>query len=195
MPMIQGVSQLCMKGTWWKQYLISHGAKTGQLLLVIIVKSSNTSQLMQVNAVISLLLWLMGSRFKIQGCFSRCKLILWCRARFSGTPFGILLLLWMIASLLLYPLCIWTFMEINIIIVLQKERYVVAYNPSKGNIYAVLKDQAKSDDILKAAFHVSTFDDLHSNCLSKDLMWSIWLLWEVNIKSVICSYGDQEEPY
>ncbi|KAI3497568.1 hypothetical protein L1887_40286 [Cichorium endivia] len=37
--------------------------------------------------------------------------------------------------------------------VFEKERYVVAYNPSKGNIYAVLKDEAKSDDILKAAFH------------------------------------------
>ncbi|KAL4580543.1 hypothetical protein LXL04_016741 [Taraxacum kok-saghyz] len=37
--------------------------------------------------------------------------------------------------------------------VFEKERYVVAYNPSKGNIYAVLKDQAKPDDILKAAFH------------------------------------------
>ncbi|KAM0016352.1 putative Root UVB sensitive family [Helianthus debilis subsp. tardiflorus] len=37
--------------------------------------------------------------------------------------------------------------------VFEKERYVVAYNPLKGNIYAVLKDKAKSDDILKAAFH------------------------------------------
>ncbi|KAF6139609.1 hypothetical protein GIB67_033613 [Kingdonia uniflora] len=33
------------------------------------------------------------------------------------------------------------------------ERYIVTYNPSKGNVYALLKDQAKSDDILKAAFH------------------------------------------
>nr|GEV23026.1 hypothetical protein [Tanacetum cinerariifolium] len=37
--------------------------------------------------------------------------------------------------------------------VFEKERYVVAYNPAKGNVYAVLKDHAKSDDILKAAFH------------------------------------------
>ncbi|KAM7481995.1 hypothetical protein LguiB_006578 [Lonicera macranthoides] len=37
--------------------------------------------------------------------------------------------------------------------VFEKERYVVTYNPSQGNVYAVLKDQAKSDDILKAAFH------------------------------------------
>lgn len=36
----------------------------------------------------------------------------------------------------------------------QKERYMVSYNPSKGKVYALLKDQAKSDDILKAAFHV-----------------------------------------
>ncbi|KAI5658187.1 hypothetical protein M9H77_26980 [Catharanthus roseus] len=37
--------------------------------------------------------------------------------------------------------------------IFQKEHYVVTYNPSKGNIYALLKDQAKSDDIVKAAFH------------------------------------------
>ncbi|RDX84695.1 Protein root UVB sensitive 6, partial [Mucuna pruriens] len=34
-----------------------------------------------------------------------------------------------------------------------RERYIVTYNPSKDKVYAVLKDQAKSDDILKAAFH------------------------------------------
>ncbi|XP_077231708.1 root UVB sensitive protein (Protein of unknown function, DUF647) [Tasmannia lanceolata] len=35
----------------------------------------------------------------------------------------------------------------------KEERYIVTYNPSKGNVYALFKDQAKSDDILKAAFH------------------------------------------
>ncbi|KAK1568935.1 hypothetical protein Q3G72_030650 [Acer saccharum] len=35
----------------------------------------------------------------------------------------------------------------------EKERYVVTYNPSKGKVYALLKDQAKTDDIIKAAFH------------------------------------------
>ncbi|KAJ8499461.1 hypothetical protein OPV22_010013 [Ensete ventricosum] len=35
----------------------------------------------------------------------------------------------------------------------EKERYMVTYSPSKDKIYALLKDQAKSDDILKAAFH------------------------------------------
>ncbi|GMH24449.1 hypothetical protein Nepgr_026292 [Nepenthes gracilis] len=35
----------------------------------------------------------------------------------------------------------------------EKEKYVVTYNPEKGKVYALLKDQAKSDDILKAAFH------------------------------------------
>ncbi|KAJ6835724.1 protein root UVB sensitive 6 [Iris pallida] len=35
----------------------------------------------------------------------------------------------------------------------EEERYIVTYNPSKGKIYALLKDQAKSDDILKASFH------------------------------------------
>ncbi|KAH6772630.1 root UVB sensitive protein of unknown function [Perilla frutescens var. hirtella] len=37
--------------------------------------------------------------------------------------------------------------------IFEKERYIVTYNPSKGNIYALFKDQAKSDDILKACFH------------------------------------------
>ncbi|KAF9587170.1 hypothetical protein IFM89_039610 [Coptis chinensis] len=36
---------------------------------------------------------------------------------------------------------------------LSNERYIVTYNPLKGNIYALLKDKAKSDDILKAAYH------------------------------------------
>ncbi|XXG87026.1 hypothetical protein AAC387_Pa11g1814 [Persea americana] len=35
----------------------------------------------------------------------------------------------------------------------EKERYIITYNPLKGNVYALLKDQAKSDDIIKAAFH------------------------------------------
>ncbi|XP_047326640.1 protein root UVB sensitive 6-like [Impatiens glandulifera] len=37
--------------------------------------------------------------------------------------------------------------------IFEKERYIVTYNHSKGNIYALLKDQAKPDDILKATFH------------------------------------------
>ncbi|XP_055807395.1 protein root UVB sensitive 6 [Solanum dulcamara] len=37
--------------------------------------------------------------------------------------------------------------------IFEKEHYIVTYNPSKGNIYVLLKDQAKSDDVLKAAFH------------------------------------------
>ncbi|KAL6572401.1 Protein root UVB sensitive 6 [Orobanche minor] len=36
---------------------------------------------------------------------------------------------------------------------IQKERYVVTYNPFKGRIYALFRYQAKSDDILKATFH------------------------------------------
>ncbi|KAJ4846916.1 Protein root UVB sensitive 6 [Turnera subulata] len=35
----------------------------------------------------------------------------------------------------------------------ERERYIVTYNPSKEKVYALFKDQAKSDDILKAAFH------------------------------------------
>lgn len=30
----------------------------------------------------------------------------------------------------------------------------MTYNPSKDKVYALLKDQAKPDDIVKAAFHV-----------------------------------------
>ncbi|PRQ19635.1 putative Root UVB sensitive family [Rosa chinensis] len=48
----------------------------------------------------------------------------------------------------------------------EKERYVVTYNPSKGKVYALLKDQAKSDDILKAAFHAQVL--LHFMRLSYD---------------------------
>lgn len=60
--------------------------------------------------------------------------------------------------LMLSKHCTWTSVAICFILIYfywQKERYVVSYNPLKGNIYAVLKDKAKSDDILKAAFHVS----------------------------------------
>ncbi|MQL77223.1 hypothetical protein Taro_009629 [Colocasia esculenta] len=34
-----------------------------------------------------------------------------------------------------------------------KERYIVTYNPSRDKVYALLKDRAESEDILKAAFH------------------------------------------
>ncbi|XP_073022472.1 protein root UVB sensitive 6-like [Primulina eburnea] len=37
--------------------------------------------------------------------------------------------------------------------IFEKEQYIVTYNVSKGNIYALFKNGAKSDDILKAAFH------------------------------------------
>ncbi|KAK6159689.1 hypothetical protein DH2020_003070 [Rehmannia glutinosa] len=48
--------------------------------------------------------------------------------------------------------------------IFEKERYLVTYNPSKGQIYALFKDQAKSDDILKAAFHAHVL--LHIICSS-----------------------------
>ncbi|XP_022721332.1 protein root UVB sensitive 6-like isoform X2 [Durio zibethinus] len=51
----------------------------------------------------------------------------------------------------------------------EKEKYIVTYNPSKGKIYALLKDQAKSDDILKAAFHAHVllhFIHSSNNCRS-----------------------------
>ncbi|GER29253.1 hypothetical protein STAS_05095 [Striga asiatica] len=48
--------------------------------------------------------------------------------------------------------------------IFEKERYIVTCNPSKGKIYALFKDQAKSDDILKAAFHAHVL--LHIICSS-----------------------------
>lgn len=54
----------------------------------------------------------------------------------------------------------------------EKERYMVTYNPSKGKVYALLKDQAKSDDILKAAFHAHVLLNLiHSSNSSRSLAW------------------------
>ncbi|GAA0147323.1 hypothetical protein LIER_07052 [Lithospermum erythrorhizon] len=48
--------------------------------------------------------------------------------------------------------------------IFQGEQYLVTYNPRKGNIYALLKDQAKSDDILKAAFHAHVlFHMIHTS--------------------------------
>ncbi|CAO2829853.1 unnamed protein product [Amaranthus hypochondriacus] len=38
----------------------------------------------------------------------------------------------------------------------ERERYVVTYNPVKNKVCALLKDQAKSEDILKAAFHLKS---------------------------------------
>ncbi|XP_061357269.1 protein root UVB sensitive 6 [Gastrolobium bilobum] len=53
-----------------------------------------------------------------------------------------------------------------------KERYIVTYNPSKNKVYAVLKDQAKSDDILKAAFHAHVLlSFIKSSNESKDSSW------------------------
>lgn len=37
--------------------------------------------------------------------------------------------------------------------IFEREQYIVTYNPLKGNIFALFKDKAKSDDVLKAAFH------------------------------------------
>ncbi|CAH8364143.1 unnamed protein product [Eruca vesicaria subsp. sativa] len=47
-----------------------------------------------------------------------------------------------------------------------KERYMVTYSPAKGKVYALLKHQANSDDILKAAFHAHVL--LHFMNQSKD---------------------------
>ncbi|CAA7396567.1 unnamed protein product [Spirodela intermedia] len=43
----------------------------------------------------------------------------------------------------------------------EEERYIITYNPGKNKVYALLKDQAESDDILKAAFHAHV---LHYIC-------------------------------
>jgi hypothetical protein len=50
---------------------------------------------------------------------------------------------------------------------------MVTYNPTKDKVYALLKDQAKSDDIIKAAFHVSICSSLQCN-------WYVfWFLYPI----------------
>lgn len=52
---------------------------------------------------------------------------------------------------------------------------MVTYNPVKNKVCALLKDQAKSEDILKAAFHVSDFELLHRfRCCQINLLESIF---------------------
>ena len=50
---------------------------------------------------------------------------------------------------------------------------MVTYNPTKDKVYALLKDQAKSDDIIKAAFHVSIF------LTAMQLLWLFWFLYHI----------------
>ncbi|KAJ9174852.1 hypothetical protein P3X46_013453 [Hevea brasiliensis] len=54
----------------------------------------------------------------------------------------------------------------------EQERYIVTYNPLKDKVYALLKDQAKSDDILKAAFHARVL--LHFINSSNNIHSSSW---------------------
>lgn len=51
--------------------------------------------------------------------------------------------------------------------IFEKEHYIVTYNPSKENIYVLLKDQAKSDDVLKAAFHGHVLLHIIRSCTNK----------------------------
>ncbi|KAK9167826.1 hypothetical protein Scep_003017 [Stephania cephalantha] len=52
------------------------------------------------------------------------------------------------------------------------EKYLVTYNPLKGNVYALLKDQAKSDDIVKAAFHAHVLlHYIHSSNGNQSSSW------------------------
>ncbi|KAF7801257.1 protein root UVB sensitive 6-like [Senna tora] len=54
----------------------------------------------------------------------------------------------------------------------EEEKYIVTYNPSKSKVYALLKGQAKSDDILKAAFHAHVL--LHFVNSSNSIKISSW---------------------
>ncbi|KAK6159705.1 hypothetical protein DH2020_003086 [Rehmannia glutinosa] len=71
--------------------------------------------------------------------------------------------------------------------IFEKERYLVTYNPSKGQIYALFKDQAKSDDILKAAFHAHVL--LHIICSSNRSQTASRKL-EHDLSSVSSTLGD-----
>uniref|UniRef100_A0A2C9V5A7 Protein root UVB sensitive 6 n=4 Tax=Manihot esculenta TaxID=3983 RepID=A0A2C9V5A7_MANES len=72
----------------------------------------------------------------------------------------------------------------------EKERYIVTYNPSKDQVYALLKDQAKPDDILKAAFHAHVL--LHFIHLSIDSHSSSWKQRPVGHSNHILSANDLE---
>ncbi|XP_078434512.1 root UVB sensitive protein (Protein of unknown function, DUF647) [Wolffia australiana] len=45
----------------------------------------------------------------------------------------------------------------------EEERYIITYNPTKNKVYALLKDKAESDDILKAAFHAHVLHFIFSS--------------------------------
>lgn len=93
---------------------------------------------------------------------------------------------------------------INIIFcwLIQKERYVVTYNPSKGKVYALLKDRAKSDDILKAAFHVrfiaffwaSGCDEKHFLHLWRELRIYFTLYYRLRCFCISCVYPMMLSP-
>eukprot|EP00252_Welwitschia_mirabilis_P004219 TRINITY_DN14477_c0_g1_i1.p1 TRINITY_DN14477_c0_g1~~TRINITY_DN14477_c0_g1_i1.p1 ORF type:complete len:487 (-),score=87.04 TRINITY_DN14477_c0_g1_i1:368-1828(-) len=47
----------------------------------------------------------------------------------------------------------------------EKERYMINFNPRKGRVYALLRENSNSDDVLRAAFHAHLL--LHIICNSK----------------------------
>ncbi|KAJ8767790.1 hypothetical protein K2173_020730 [Erythroxylum novogranatense] len=72
----------------------------------------------------------------------------------------------------------------------EKERYLLTYNPSKNKVYALLKDQAKSEDILKAAFHAHLL--LHFVHSSKNGQSSLLKQLEKDHSGHILSVSDIE---
>ncbi|OAY45098.1 protein root UVB sensitive 6 isoform X2 [Manihot esculenta] len=72
----------------------------------------------------------------------------------------------------------------------EQEKYIVTYNPLKDKVYALLKDQAKSDDILKAAFHAYVL--LHSINSSNDSSSSSWKQQQYGHSNYILSVNDIE---
>ncbi|KAI5070350.1 hypothetical protein GOP47_0014693 [Adiantum capillus-veneris] len=47
---------------------------------------------------------------------------------------------------------------LNLLPLFQEENYMVTYNPIKGQAFALLKEKASSDDVLKATFHVMVLE-------------------------------------
>ncbi|KAJ4748248.1 Protein root UVB sensitive 6 [Rhynchospora pubera] len=69
----------------------------------------------------------------------------------------------------------------------ESERYMVTYNQSKDKIYALLKDQAKSDDILKAAFHAHVLLHFINSTKQRGMDFTVQLV--ESCKVVSSSYG------
>lgn len=65
----------------------------------------------------------------------------------------------------------------KMVMFLQKEQYMINYHPVKRRAYVILKDTATSDDVLRAAFHVSILPRTccYAYCTPRCPHFEIWL--------------------